>query len=39
MLARSNRFWQTCETNGVEVDTHYPEIDFEHVRGNVLLAI
>ena len=39
MLARSNRFQQTCETNGFEVDTHSTEIDFEYIRGDVPLAI
>ena len=39
MLARSNRFQQTCETNGFEVDTHNTEINFEYVRGDVPLAI
>ena len=39
MLARSNQFQQTCETNGFEVDTHSTKIDFEYVRGDVPLAI
>jgi hypothetical protein len=39
MLARSNRFQQTCETNGFEIDTHNAEIDFEYVRGDAPLAI
>jgi transposase InsO family protein len=39
MLARSNRFQQTCETNGFEIDTHDAEIDFEYIRGDVPLAI
>jgi hypothetical protein len=39
MLARSNRFQQTCETNGFEIDTHDAEIDFEYVRGDAPLAI
>jgi transposase InsO family protein len=39
MLARSNRFQQTCETNRFEIDTHYAEIDFECIRGDAPLAI
>jgi hypothetical protein len=39
MLARSNRFQQTCESNGFEIDTHETEVDFEYVRGDVPLAI
>ena len=39
MLARSNRFQQTYETNGFAVDTHSTEIDFKYVRGDVPLAI
>jgi hypothetical protein len=39
MLARSNRFQQTCESNGYTTDTHATEIDFEYIRGDVPLAI
>jgi hypothetical protein len=39
MLARSNRFQQTCESNGFAVDTHNTEIDFEHVRGDAPLSL
>jgi hypothetical protein len=39
MLARSNRFQQTCESNGFEVDTHETEVDFEYVRGDKALSI
>ena len=40
MLARSNRFQQTCESNGFAIlDTHNTEVDFEYVRGDVPLAI
>jgi hypothetical protein len=39
MLARSNRFQQTCERNGFEVDTHKTEVDFEYVRGDKALSI
>ena len=39
MLARSNRFQQTCESNDFAIDTHYTEADFEYVRGDVPLSI
>ena len=39
LLARSNRFQQTCESNGFAIDTHEAEVDFEYVRGDVPLAI
>ena len=37
MLARSNRFQQTCESNGFAIDTHNTEVDFEYVRGGTSL--
>jgi hypothetical protein len=39
MLARSNRFQQTCESNGFAIDTHNTEIDFEYIRGDVPLSL
>jgi hypothetical protein len=39
MLVQSNRFQQTCESNGYTIDTHETEIDFEYVHGDVPLAI
>jgi hypothetical protein len=39
MLARSNRFQQTCESNGPEIDSHEMEVDFECIRGDAPLAV
>jgi hypothetical protein len=39
MLARSNRFQQTCESNGHEIDSHEMEVDFECIRGDAPLAV
>ncbi len=32
LLARSNRFQQTCESNGYEIDIFETEVDFECIR-------
>ena len=39
LIAESNGFQQTCETNGFKEDTYSTEIAFEYVRGDVPLAI
>jgi hypothetical protein len=39
MLARSNRFQQTCESNGFAAETRKTEIDFERIRGDAPLSI
>jgi hypothetical protein len=39
VLVRSKWFQQTCESNVFKPDTHETEIDFEHSRGDVPLAL